>query len=100
MSVPTVNDKLLVPGGYAGDVPLPYDEDVPENLRRATSRLQFPPSYVVVGFYRLITDRTLRAPAWQKCKHGFVRGASVCLIWVSYSRVRTVLMRYVLIARR
>ena len=81
----SVEDKPLpiVPGEYGGDASSPYDEDVPENLRRATSRLQFPPSYVVVGFYRLITDRTLRVPAWQKCKHGFVRGASVGLIWVS-----------------
>ena len=84
----TMDDKAVVPGGYSGgDVPSPYTEDVPENLRRATGRLQFPPSYVVVGFYRLITDRNLRVPAWQKCKHGFVRGATVGLIWVS-SRVR------------
>ena len=79
-----MDDKAVVPGGYSGgDVPSPYTEDVPENLRRATGRLQFPPSYVVVGFYRLITDRNLRVPAWQKCKHGFVRGATVGLLWVS-----------------
>lgn len=83
MSVAAIDDKTMIPGGYVGgDVPTPYTEDVPENLRRATGRLQFPPSYVVVGFYRLITDKNLRTAAWQKCKHGFVRGAAVGLVWV------------------
>ena len=73
-----------VPGGFGRDTPpSPYSEDVPKNLRAATSRLQFPPSYVVVGFYRLVSDSKLRVPAWQKCKHGFVRGATVGIIWVS-----------------
>ena len=84
----TPADKPVVPGGFTADSPSPspYNQDVPESLRRATSRLQFPPSYVVVGFYRLVTDSKLRVPAWQKCKHGFVRGASVGLIWVSIGR--------------
>ena len=92
MAAPIVPaEKPIIPGGFAaGDTPSPYSEDVPENLRRATSRLQFPPSYVVVGFYRLITDRNLRVPAWNKCKHGFVRGASVGLIWVSIVSPREV----------
>jgi hypothetical protein len=30
---------------------------VPPSLVRATSRLQFPPSYVIVGVYRLFTDK-------------------------------------------
>ncbi|KAI0647819.1 hypothetical protein C8Q79DRAFT_1109783 [Trametes meyenii] len=74
-------EKAAVPGAYGGDAPTPYTEDVPKSLHHATSRLQFPPSYVVVGFYRLVTDKTLYVPAWKKCKHGFVRGASVALVW-------------------
>ncbi|KAJ7169123.1 hypothetical protein C8R43DRAFT_982387 [Mycena crocata] len=54
---------------------------VPESLIRATSRLQFPPSYVIVGVYRLFTDKLLYVPAWQKCQHGVQRGAVVGLIW-------------------
>ena len=73
------------PGGYGKEVSTPYDENVPANLRASTSRLQFPPSYVVVGVYRLITDKSLRVPAWEKLKHGVVRGAAVALVWVSES---------------
>ncbi|KAK7033354.1 hypothetical protein R3P38DRAFT_792453 [Favolaschia claudopus] len=54
---------------------------IPQSLARATSRLQFPPSYVVVGVYRLFTDKNLYVPAWQKCQHGTTRGAVVALIW-------------------
>ncbi|KAF7351042.1 hypothetical protein MSAN_01666500 [Mycena sanguinolenta] len=54
---------------------------VPPSLARATSRLQFPPSYVVVGVYRLFTDKNLYVPAWQKCQHGVRRGAVVGFIW-------------------
>ena len=72
------------PGDFGKDVSSPYSgENVPQNLKASTSRLQFPPSYVVVGVYRLITDRSLRVPAWDKLKHGVVRGASVALVWVS-----------------
>ena len=46
-------------------------------------RLGFPPVYVVVGAYRLLTDKNLYVPMWEKCKHGFVRGAIVGLGWVS-----------------
>ena len=81
MSTPT--EKTIVPGGFAPDTPHGGDEAVPEHLRAATSRLQFPPSYVVVGFYRLLSDSKLRVPAWQKCKHGFARGVAVGLVWVS-----------------
>ncbi|KAG7088851.1 hypothetical protein E1B28_012805 [Marasmius oreades] len=58
---------------------------VPDNLIRATNRLQFPPSYVVVGVYRLCTDRNLYAPTWQKCKHGTVRGAVVGTVWTFFT---------------
>lgn len=52
---------------------------------RATARqerLAFPPIYVLVGAYRLATDKNLYVPAWQKCKHGVVRGMVVGGIWV------------------
>ena len=63
--------------------PSPYSDDVPNNLRAATARLRFPPAYVVVGVYRLFTDKNIAWPVWQKCKHGVVRGAGVALTWVS-----------------
>jgi len=56
-------------------------DPVPANLQRATLRLKFPPSYVVVGVYRLCTDKSLYKPAWDKCKHGAQRGLVVGLIW-------------------
>lgn len=56
--------------------------NVPAHLMRATIRLQFPPTYVVVGVYRLFTDKLLYVPAWDKCKHATQRGAIVGAIWV------------------
>ncbi|TDL16191.1 hypothetical protein BD410DRAFT_832204 [Rickenella mellea] len=44
-------------------------------------RLNFPPSYVAVGVYRLFTDKALYVPAWDKCRHGVLRGAAVGLGW-------------------
>ncbi|CDO76694.1 hypothetical protein BN946_scf184975.g3 [Trametes cinnabarina] len=67
MSVlPAEENAAVLPGAYGGDPPTPYSEDVPEPLRR---------------FYRLVTDRNLYVPAWQKCKHGLVRGAAVASVW-------------------
>lgn len=60
--------------------------EIPQSLARATSRLQFPPSYVIVGVYRLCTDRLLYVPAWQKCQHGTQRGLAVGLVWVNVCR--------------
>lgn len=54
----------------------------PANLQRATLRLKFPPSYVIVGAYRLCTDESLYKPAWDKCKHGVQRGLIVGFVWV------------------
>ncbi|KAF9458785.1 hypothetical protein BDZ94DRAFT_1200543 [Collybia nuda] len=54
---------------------------VPAHLSRATLRLQFPPTYVVVGVYRLFMDKTLWVPAWEKCKHATQRGALVGATW-------------------
>ncbi|KAJ7072180.1 hypothetical protein C8F01DRAFT_1205809 [Mycena amicta] len=56
-------------------------EPVPPSLIRANSRMAFPPSYVVVGCYRLFTDKLLYQPAWKKCQHGAQRGAVVGLVW-------------------
>lgn len=82
MSNAQVTDKLThsdhtIPGG----LPEPHIANVPAELRSATARLQFPPSYVVVGVYRLLTDKSLTRPAWDKCKHGAFRGAGVALAW-------------------
>jgi len=54
----------------------------PPTLARATMRLEFPPSYVLVGVYRLFTDKNLYKPAWDKCRHATRRGAIVGAIWV------------------
>jgi hypothetical protein len=56
---------------------------VPPSLERAYARLLFPPSYVVVGAYRMMTDKNLYGPAWTKCRNGFIRGATVGFVWVS-----------------
>jgi hypothetical protein len=58
------------------------DVDVPESLQRATQRLGFPPSYVVVGVYRLVSDKALFSPVWQGCRSGFLRGVAVGSVWV------------------
>ncbi|EMD32672.1 hypothetical protein CERSUDRAFT_118697 [Gelatoporia subvermispora B] len=71
-----------VPGGLAHDSD-PYSQDLPEDLRRVHSRLHFPPSYVVVGVYRLFTDPKLYGPVWQKCHHGVVRGLTVGAVWAA-----------------
>ncbi|KDR86127.1 hypothetical protein GALMADRAFT_219127 [Galerina marginata CBS 339.88] len=56
-------------------------EHVPAALQRATMRMQFPPSYALVGVYRLFTDKLLYKPAWDKCRHATQRGAIVGGIW-------------------
>jgi len=57
--------------------------NVPPTLQRAALRMSFPPSYVLVGVYRLFTDRLLWQPAWDKCKHAVRRGAIAGAVWVS-----------------
>ncbi|KXN80923.1 hypothetical protein AN958_06580 [Leucoagaricus sp. SymC.cos] len=54
---------------------------IPPELSRATLRLEFSPSYVVVGAYRLLSDQKLFIPTWDKCKHAARRGAIVGGIW-------------------
>lgn len=75
-----------IPGDFGKETKAPYNENIPQQLEASTFRLGFTPSYVVVGAYRLLTDPLLRVPAWKKCKHGAIRGASVALIWVSGCR--------------
>ncbi|KAJ7583357.1 hypothetical protein C8J56DRAFT_863949 [Mycena floridula] len=69
---PEAQDKL-----FSNDL----KEQVPSYLARATMRLEFPPSYVIVGVYRLCTDKSLLIPAWDKCRHAFARGALVGAGW-------------------
>lgn len=56
----------------------------PQDLSRASMRMQLPPSYVVVGAYRLLTDQKLLKPTWDKCRHATRRGAIVGGIWARY----------------
>jgi len=58
------------------------NQHVPPNLARANLRLEFPPSYILVGVYRLFTDPNLYKPAWDKCRHATRRGAIVAAGWV------------------
>lgn len=60
----------------------PSNTDIPDSLQRATLRLSFPPSYVVVGAYRLLSDKALFIPIWKKCRNGSSRGAAVGCVWV------------------
>lgn len=46
------------------------------------TRLQFPPSYALVGVYRLVTDPNLYRPIWAKVQHGTRRGMIVGFSWV------------------
>jgi hypothetical protein len=60
----------------------PRNMDIPDRLQRATLRLSFPPSYVIVGAYRLLSDKALYIPIWKKCRNGFLRGTIVGCVWV------------------
>lgn len=63
--------------------------DLRPNESLAPFRLDFSPSYILVGVYRLSTDASIRVPVWEKCKHGFVRGALVGFAWVSATTTAT-----------
>lgn len=86
MSGPTARSSIEKAAMHEGDFPGSFPETiaglVPPELERASRRLEFPPSYVVVGIYRLVTDRSLSRPAWDKCKHGTQRGLMVGFVWV------------------
>ena len=82
MSVPaSAEDTTLVPGGYAGATsPYADSENVPESLRRATGRLQFPPSYVVVDFCR-VPILTFLSPANRQAVYSLhvIEGPLYCI---------------------
>ncbi|KIJ66628.1 hypothetical protein HYDPIDRAFT_129676 [Hydnomerulius pinastri MD-312] len=70
------------------------ESDIHPNLQRASLRLNFTPVYVVVGVYRLFTDKSLYKPAWDKCKHGARRGLVVGFVWTCLTyRVQKHIMR-------
>jgi hypothetical protein len=80
-SILEVDDKFFERKPSEGSGP-PRSESVPGTLQRAALRLEFPPSYVVVGAYRLLSDKSLFVPIWQKCRNGFLRGVTVGGVWV------------------
>ncbi|KII93002.1 hypothetical protein PLICRDRAFT_35170 [Plicaturopsis crispa FD-325 SS-3] len=72
---------------------------VPPTLARAAQRLEFPPSYVVVGAYRLFTDRAMYVPAWDKCRHATRRGLIVAAIWaISSYKLQKVFIKTFLVS--
>jgi hypothetical protein len=82
-SGPEAQDALFEPDNTEASQQSPSKlANVPSYLARATLRLQFTPTYVIVGVYRLFTDKSLYVPAWKKCKHATIRGAVVGTIWV------------------
>jgi hypothetical protein len=84
-SGPEVQDALFEPNpSHLHPHPAKL-ENIPAHLTRATLRLQYPPTYVIVGVYRLFTDKALFVPAWKKCKHGVIRGAALGIVWVRTS---------------
>ncbi|KAH8099886.1 hypothetical protein BXZ70DRAFT_941695 [Cristinia sonorae] len=85
--LPTTMSSPL-PGSLDSPPPAPSpsildQRPVPSNLERAAARLRFPPSYVVVGVYRLFTDEHFYKPVWDKCRHGVRRGMTVGVVWVA-----------------
>jgi hypothetical protein len=80
-SILEVDDKFFKRKPSEGSGP-PRVENVPDSLHRASFRLEFPPSYVVVGAYRLLSDKSLFVPIWQKCRNGVLRGVTVGGVWV------------------
>ncbi|KAG8989374.1 hypothetical protein FRB95_001396 [Tulasnella sp. JGI-2019a] len=51
----------------------------------AKALLDFTPAYCLVGIYRLVTDRHVRKPVWDKCRHGIIRGAAVAGVWTFFT---------------
>ncbi|VDB89111.1 unnamed protein product [Peniophora sp. CBMAI 1063] len=80
MSVQPFSDEDLA---HRPSINSPFVEHVPPTLERAANRLSFPPSYVVVGAYRLITDKSILVPVWKKSQHGFVRGLGISAAWAA-----------------
>lgn len=83
ISVPKALEEIQSPGAFPEPALGNHPEDQgPPELERASHRLSFPPSYVVVGIYRLVNDKSLLKPAWDKCRHGTQRGLAVGFVWV------------------
>lgn len=80
-SVLDIDENFFIRSPSEGSGP-PKNVDIPDSLQSATQRLGFPPSYVVVGVYRLLSDKALFSPVWQRCKSGFLRSAAVGGVWV------------------
>lgn len=72
--------SLIHQGPEAQDT-VPISPPIPAHLARSALRMQYPPSYVLVGVYRLCTDKLLFVPVWDKCRHGVRRGVLVGLAW-------------------
>ncbi|KAG5651400.1 hypothetical protein H0H81_008758 [Sphagnurus paluster] len=82
---PEAHDRLFQADDEELKHAKPKLEHIPDSLIRASLRLQFPPTYVVIGVYRLFTDKRLYEPAWQKCRNGTRRGLSVGAAWVVFT---------------
>jgi hypothetical protein len=78
---PDIDETFFMRSPSEGSGPS-KDVNVPDSLQRATQRLGFPPSYVIVGVYRLVVDKALFSPVWKGCKSGFLRGVAVGSAWV------------------
>ena len=75
-------EEIQSPGAFHESAQNHPEDLGPPELERASRRLSFPPSYVVVGIYRLINDKSLLKAAWDKCRHGTQRGLAVGFVWV------------------
>ncbi|KAL7415672.1 hypothetical protein BDY24DRAFT_413246 [Mrakia frigida] len=51
----------------------------------SSSRLSFPPTYALIGIYRLLSDPHLRNPIWAKTRNGTLRGLAVGAAWIFIS---------------
>ncbi len=80
-SVLDTDENVFMRNPSEGSGP-PKNVDIPNSLQRATLRLGFPPSYVIVGVYRLLSDKALFSPVWQRCRSGFLGGAAIGSVWV------------------
>lgn len=47
--------------------------------------LHLPPSYTLVGLYRLVTDPSIRSPVLDKIKHASIRGLVVGVVYAAVS---------------
>ena len=68
----SMSDELTRPSSLPSD----------PSYKSRESRLQFTPSYALVGVYRLASDSNLYRPIWDKVRHGTWRGVTIGLGWV------------------